>query len=291
MSSWPAGSHLIHDERSGTSPKTLAAAAHAQGAFASIAIVRSDGSTTADVWISDRVTGKTSVRTISTTKRDAPDLLAVRATDLLKVSLREFGEQKPPPDIASADPAQTLPPEVHHWAARPAAESTWRLHAGVAALATFSDIAPGVGPGLGFAVAPVQSLELQLAFAGPLLTPDWTAPQGRVGVRQELGLAALNWTAWQSHVISLEATAGVGGYHLAVRGEPEPPLLSRSDEVWSLVLAPGAALSVRISTTTGLRFGAAAAFRIPEPKVKIGETQEGLGQPALLVAAGLRVGL
>jgi hypothetical protein len=282
---------VIHDEQAGTSPKTLAAAAHAQGAFASIAIVRSNGLTTADVWISDRVSGKTSVRTISTTKRDAPDLLAVRATDLLKVSLREFGEQQPPPDIASADPSETLPPEVHDWAALPAAASTLRLHAGVAALATVSDIAPGVGPGLGFAVAPAHSLELLLAFAGPLLTPDWTASEGRVGVRQELASMALNWAPWQSDLVALEATAGVGGYHLAVRGEPEPPLLSRSDDVWSLVLAPGAALSVRISTTAAVRFAAAATFLIPEPKVRIGDTQERLGQPALLAAAGLRVGL
>jgi hypothetical protein len=282
---------LIHDEQAGTSAKTLAAAARAQGAFASIAIVRSNGLTTADVWISDRVTGKTSVRTISTTKRDAPDLLAVRAADLLKVSLREFGEQPPPQDIASADSAETLPPEVHDWAAPPPPAATVRLHAGMAALATLSDIAPGVGPGLGFGFAPARSLELLLGFAGPLLTPDWTAPEGRVAVRQELAFAALNWAPWQSDILALEATANVGGYHLAVSGQPEPPLLARSDDVWSLTLAPGAALSAHMSTTAAIRFAAAAVFRIPEPKVKMGDTQERLGQPALLATAALRVGL
>jgi hypothetical protein len=280
---------VVHDEATGTTSKALEAAAKQEGAFASVTVVRSNGATTADVWITDRVTGKTTIRTISTTKRDAPELLAVRATDLLKVSLREFGEDKPPPDIASADPRQTLPVAVRAWAAEPV--SPWRLHAGVAAFGSFSQIKPGLGPSLGIGSSLHRRSELVLALHGPMLTPNWEAPEGRVSMRQELVTLTMSWAAYASRELDLEMLAAFGGYHLSVTGEPEPPLLSRSDQVWALTFSPGMALSVRVSPSAVFRFSAAPTFLLPRPEVRIGDSKAILGQPALLATAGLRVGM
>jgi len=280
---------VVHDETEGTSAKALAEAAKQEGAFASVTVVRSNGATTADVWITDRVTGKTTIRTISTTKRDAPELLAVRATDLLKVSLREFGEERPPADIASADPRQTLPVAVRAWAAEP--ESPWRLHAGVAAFGSFSQIKPGLGPTLGIGNSVHRRSELVLALHGPLLTPNWEAPEGRVSMRQELATLTMSWAAYASRALDFEVTAAFGGYHLSVTGQPDPPLVSRSDQVWALTFSPGVALAVRLSPSAEFRFSAAPTFLLPRPEVRIGETREPLGQPALLATAGLRVGM
>jgi hypothetical protein len=140
-------------------------------------------------------------------------------------------------------------------------------------------------------MAASDRFEWQLVVHGPLVTRSWSAPQGDVALRQELGSLLMSMAPWRGGGLALETTALVGAYHLSVQGEVEPPLQGRSDEVWSLAIAPGFALLVELSSTTALRVGASAAFLLPRPTVRLGDTDERLGQPMLLGSAGLRVGL
>src|SRR5262245_27204891 len=73
------------------SPESVGEAATREDAFAAISIARRAGATSVDVWIADRVTGKTTLRTLALRREsDAPSVLAVRAVDLLRSSLREI---------------------------------------------------------------------------------------------------------------------------------------------------------------------------------------------------------
>jgi len=98
------------------SPENLALRADSVAAVASVSFVRGVGITTADIKISDRVTGKTTIRTIATPEgTDAASLLALRAVELLRTSLREFGPNaKTPQDIVGAAPERASP-SVKKW--------------------------------------------------------------------------------------------------------------------------------------------------------------------------------
>ena len=99
------------------SPENLAQRAESSEAVASVSFVRNEAYATADIKISDRVTGKTSIRTIATPAgTDSPSLLALRAVELLRSSLREFGPKpEPPKDIVGASPGRASP-VVTEWA-------------------------------------------------------------------------------------------------------------------------------------------------------------------------------
>src|SRR5690606_38449497 len=65
-------------------------------AVAAVAFVEQGETTRVDIWISDRVTGKTTKRTIEPgADRHAGAVLAVRALELLRASLREYAELEP----------------------------------------------------------------------------------------------------------------------------------------------------------------------------------------------------
>jgi hypothetical protein len=98
---------------------TLESRAKDSGAIAAIRVIRSDQR--AEVWVADRVTGKTLLRNVTCAPgEDAVSVLAVRAVELLRASLLEI-EAVPPPRteipvtevvrkvVATAHP-QTPPP-------------------------------------------------------------------------------------------------------------------------------------------------------------------------------------
>lgn len=73
----------------------LARTARDSGAIAAIRIVRSDKR--AEVWLADRVTGKTLLREVTCeANEDAESVLAVRAVELLRASLLEIETAHPP---------------------------------------------------------------------------------------------------------------------------------------------------------------------------------------------------
>jgi hypothetical protein len=93
-------------------PAVLRRVGEEQQAFATLTVLRANGNTTADVWIGDRVTGKTSVRTLATTSSErSGKILAIRAVDLLKTSLIEVETSgEPPPEVVGvAPPSRSRP--------------------------------------------------------------------------------------------------------------------------------------------------------------------------------------
>src|SRR5262249_36576795 len=104
----------------------LEAEAQKAGAFAGISLTRDAGGATADVCIADRVTGKRSQRRLAVAGVDrARRVLAVRAVDLLRSSLRELPPgERPPADVVGA--VAEPPPAVRTWSAP---RQLWQLRA------------------------------------------------------------------------------------------------------------------------------------------------------------------
>ena len=144
------------------SPESVGSAAQREEAFAGISITRRAGATSADVRIADRVTGKTTMRTLALrNQREAPSVLAVRAVDLLRASLREIppGEEAPP-DVVRVD-RKPVPESVRDWARPP--PLPWRLRVEAGALGALS------GVGLSYGAGAALSRRLSESFrVGPI---------------------------------------------------------------------------------------------------------------------------
>ena len=153
-----------------TSRASLETAARSAGAIAAIHAVSSEHGV--EMWIADRVTGKTVLREVASTD-DAPDrdaALALRAVELLRASLLEVALPAPPPGEVPATP------EIREKMQLPASDA---LAAQPAPALRFA-LAPGVllSPGH---LGPAGSLTLDLAWI----------PSDHVGL---VGLAAIPLT-------------------------------------------------------------------------------------------------
>ncbi|HEX6277455.1 MAG TPA: hypothetical protein VFZ53_30640 [Polyangiaceae bacterium] len=270
------------------SPDSVGAAAQREDAFAGISITRRAGATSADVWIADRVTGKTTMRTLALqSQREAPSVLAVRAVDLLRSSLRELpaGEEAPA-DVVSVD-RDPVPESVRAWA-RPA-RPPWKLRVEGGALGSLSGVGLAYGGGAALTFRVADRFRIGAAFFGPLIGGEWTTSAGTAIVRQELAWLEGTFVALRTGPFELGVTLGAGAYHLEATSEVEPPLVARSDTVWSALGSVGPSASLHV--TESLSFGVELAVLglTPRPGVAVAEDETIFAMPAFRGALGLGV--
>jgi hypothetical protein len=261
--------------------------AREKSAFAAISFTRRADTTTADVWIADRATGKTTVRTLALRGvADAPSVLAVRAVDLLRESLHELGPEAPPPEVANVDRGP-VPEAVRAWAEPP--RPPWRLRLEGTVLGEVTGLTPAYGVGIAVARRLSGRVSLGLAFAGPLVGGTYEATTGTATAHQELGWVELDVTAYENAVVELGGTLGAGVYHLTARSEVEPPLASKSDDVVSALGSLGVLASLHASEAVAVSAGFSALLLTPRPAVAIGPEQTVLSEPLFRASLGMEV--
>lgn len=272
------------------SPGELAKAAEQVRAVATVSLVRSEGLASADVWISDRVTGKTSMRTIATAQHsEASSILAIRAVDLLRTSLREFGPgERPPPEVVGASP-QRAPEHVRDWATAERAKRRWSVEAGVAMESTSSKLGNMYGPSIALGYSPSERLDFGLGFQGPLSGAHATQEGASLALRTEQLFAELEYRFLSRALWSLEATGALGAHHLDVQGTAELPYAGRSDSAWTALAAAGLGAELRVTRQAALTLSGRAVFLAPRPVVHLVDTELPYGRPALQAGLGLHV--
>lgn len=296
----------------------LERAAHDEGAFAAAAIFRSRAGAAADLWIVDRVTQKTVVRTVEVAGAAAPSVMAVRAVELLQASLLEASllASRARPGGA-ADDGGAIPDDVRRWmapvrrraAAAPAAERPGMfaglgVEAGLVALQSAGGVGPALGPALrlsygggadgggadgGGGVLPA-GLAARLTFAGPTLGPALDGALGTVSVRQEMAFLEAVWALETGGAVSPVLSAGLGGFHLFISGDPLPPLRSATGEVWSVAATLGAGAGLRLTDRAALLLDVHAIVAEPRAVVTLGGERLGAaGRPTFAGFLGLLV--
>ncbi len=272
------------------SPRVLARAADDARAVAAVALVRTEGLESADIWISDRATGKTSMRTIATApSAEAPNLMAIRAVDLLRTSLREYARgEAPPPDVVGAFP-ERAPERTRAWAAAPRIERRWLVRPAVVMQSTLSNRTATVGPSIAFGAAVFPRMHLRAEFQGPLMG-DYGAPSGAsVSLRQEQAFVEGGYTVASLWAFDLEVFGGLGLHHLDVQGAASPPYIGHSDSAWAFLAEAGLGLDVRLGEAVSLAAGARAIFLTPRPIVQLAGALLPYGRPYLQGYGGLLV--
>lgn len=216
----------------GPSPsEMLPEIARKANALASIALVQQTDRTSVQVWLADRVSGKTTMRTIDVGHGpDTSSVLAIRAVDLLRASLQEFEPgERPPPDVKGVDP-NPVPPAVVELTAEP--EDALRLRAGAVSIVEGPPFGVAIGPTL--AVARRWGIvEAGIGGAGPLVGARYATATGSATIRQELAWGEGRVLFVDSPRVDVAANARLGAYFLQADGQAVPPLISRSDRVWS----------------------------------------------------------
>jgi hypothetical protein len=235
----------------------LEALARRMGAIAAVRFVPSR--TGVEVWVVDRVTGKTSLREVSLPSTDDPrsvDVIAIRAVELLRASLIEIeaaqprqGDVEPPPVVARVV-ERTLP------ARKPAPPELARFGVEIGPAVTAS--LGGIGPALqtfvrlGYSFDPGFSVGV-LAFA-PTFAPSLCAEAGCAAVypivagldaRFELGGGEPGW----------QPGAGLSLLVVALRmaGDADAPYEDRSVTIASAAAALHGDLGYRFSSRVGVR--------------------------------------
>jgi hypothetical protein len=146
----------------------------------------------AELWVVDRLTNKTVVRRVATggdTERPSPEVLALKAVELLRASLLELMVERnaAPPPRASRIATQ----HASDWAARPliSAAPRWAIETGAAVIwsptqidAAFESVARG-------RFAPAKDLQIKLSFVGLGTHRQVSGTGGSAFLEQWCGLA------------------------------------------------------------------------------------------------------
>jgi hypothetical protein len=288
-----AGFEVVEVERAPGDPRSeVEDAAPDASSFATIAISRADNGAFADVWISDRLTGKTVVRRLEVgAGPSATAVLAIRALELLRASLLEIAATTPP-----SEPPMSAPNDVVKWVApalppAPASPILQGAALGVGALALH-----GLR-GIGLAVGPTVNFShgagpwfLRVMLAGPLIGPELRAAAGSSTIRQELGALALGWAS-DPKPLGGFAWVGAGGFDLHTNGSAVAPYRGISGNVASFLCAAGLGGLARIGPRVAVTAELIAAFLDPQPVVVIAGNDAGsAGTPSVGASLGVLVG-
>jgi hypothetical protein len=283
---------VVELDASTSSPQALAELAQKEGAFAGISLTRRVGAPAAEVCIADRVTGKISLRTLALNQGpDSPSVLAVRAADLLRSSLREYAaERGPPPGVIGVE-SNPMPVAVERFARVPAAR--FRLDARAALLGATQRIGPGYAPSLGFSYRIQDRVGLGLLVTGPAVGASYKTDFGTASVRQELVLGRVIATAFQSTAFELRPTLAAGVYRLDARGElsdtQSPQLQARSAAVTSFAAGVGLDADLRLSHALLLGAELSAFELAPRPAVAVYRAEYSFIGPFVSVSVGIGV--
>ena len=268
----------------------LTRVAQESDAFASIALLKREERDTVQIWLVDRVSGKAMMRALQVEPgSDAASLLAIRAVDLLRASLREYNvNEKPPKDVVNVD-RRTVSPVVRELAERP--PRVFSLSADVLAVYQWPHLGASIGPAIGGVFRLSNSFELGITAAGPIIGAKFTTPEGTTSLRQELVWIEPRWHFLRTRRVTLGTGFIAGVELLHAQGQPHAPLIAQSANLmatlWGFGLHSQAELAPGVAAELAIRaFGTA-----PRLGLMIDQEKTVIGLPTLAASLGIRVAL
>jgi hypothetical protein len=293
-----AGFEITEIERHGEDAREAAEAEPGvAGVFATIAVVPRTADA-ADIWVADRVTGKTVVRRIRSPGGPGGDMgsvLAVRAVELLQASLLEALEPLPRDEPAKTQaapppPGAALPSDVSAWmqARRSPNEpgsldARFELQAGAGVLHSFAGIGPAFLPVLGLGYRLASDVVLRVRAAGPAFAADLPAVGGTIAVRQELvSFEGTYELLSPGATVRPVAIGGVGVYHLDVVGAAVPPYRGESNDLFAAFATIGPGAKIRLGNRVSVLGDLRLLFIVPQPVVRAAGVEVGsMSRPSL----------
>ena len=247
--------------------------ARSSESFAALQLSETESGLTVDIWIEAPSTGKTLVHRVSAQgkTREAARELALRAAELLGASVLVISLSTP-----ESPPRRLL--------------GVW---AGGAVLGHPGGLSTGVAAALGGSVWATESLSFELRLVTPAFGNESTL-LGTADTDQELALLGMRLESSIGDPFFVLASASYGGYRVAVRGNPLPPLIGRSEHQIVAAAAFGAGIGLRLLKRPGLDLGLVlredVVALMPRPVLRFANaTLAKAGQPMLVASGGLEL--
>jgi hypothetical protein len=239
-----------------------------RGADAVVAIVGDQSPDSVEVWVIDKVTGKSVVRRVpfEPTAERASGRLAIRAIELLRSSFLEIdlAAQDRPNAAAAPPPAVVRFVEVERLARTP---ERFGVEVGGAAVMSADGVGPAVLPLVRFAWALHPRFAAEAALAGLGTRPTVETREGSAQVAQAFALVGGTLRFRPDQRVRPFAALSAGVLRTSVDGRADAPNQGRSVNQWSFLVDAGAGAQARLPD----RFYLALAFhaQLAEPYLAV----------------------
>jgi hypothetical protein len=263
-----------------------------------VGLFLNEDGTSAELWVVDKLTDKTVVRHLATrdqSEKMLPEVLAVRAVELLRASLLELMVERNNAAAAASRSAALRAREAakrraSEWAARPIrpAPELWAVETGAAVIWSPGQVEPAfVSVGRG-RVALSQRLQIRLSFIGFGTRPEVTGAGGRAAIEQWCGLAELVFAPFRDASVRPIFSLGAGTFHTAVTGEALFPYQGLHSTQWAFAADAGLGLSWSFASRLELALEGHGLWTAPEPIVRFaGEDGAHIGRPGVIGSLSL----
>lgn len=237
------------------------------------------------LWVVDRVTGKTVIRTVQVgAEADAARIAAVRAIDLLRASFRELEERPRPPE------AEVAPTPIVRRVVRPRAPRF-----GLALAPMIAGAVGGVGPTahvvLAFEAMPHPRVGLGVRGVAPIAGARVSAAQG--SARVHVGWATVGPRVRlrpADRTVLPSMGLGIGPAFVGMRGEAKGGYVGRRDLVTTAIFELDAALAIAVHPRLRVWLDAAIGGVVPNAAIRFaGERVASWGWVVGAGAVGLQV--
>jgi hypothetical protein len=274
----------VVDAPPGSDPASVLARADQQtGAAATLGLFLHRDANAADLWVVDRLTNKTVVRSVEMTKSPAasvPEVLARRSVELLRASLLEIlvdAQKRPlarpaPREQASRWVAQALEPR----------QSSWGVEAGAQLLAGFGGVGAAVMPVGRVRVVLSPRFVARLTVSGLGTRPRVETAEGTATVSQEIGLLELVGEVAPQSWLRPSLSFGAGAYHIGVAGTATSPYAGFDGNRFVFAADAGAGLALSLTSAFALSLEGHAILVTPYPVIRFLEVETATIQNPLL---------
>jgi hypothetical protein len=273
-------------------------------ATAVVAVVASADPASAELWVVDRVTGKTVVRRVHADPKATriAEVLSVRAVELLRASFLELAiSSRPAPDVVEAP--LPPPPVVTRFVTEPLEEAEpdwrWAVEAGGGGMGAIQGASGGTTfLGEFLPVARVQRafgprLCARISFAGLGTQAHVDLPGGYADVSQTIGLIEALVRFRRGRRLEPVISLGAGFLRVSAEGHETAPYIGGN--AWHLSAAADAGAGLRIplrARRVELGVEVHALLAEPYPVVRFFQTEVArAGRPSMLASVTLLGGI
>jgi hypothetical protein len=254
----------------GASPEwVLSRARQPTNAAATVALFLHADAKAAEVWVVDRLTNKTVVRTVdlaTSPAGSAPEVLARRSVELLRASLLEV--------LVDTKEQVALRHETRakasRWAERALEPRPPRfgVEAGALFLASFGDVGGAWMPVGRVRFGFVPRVAFRLTLSGLGTRPRVESAHGSASVGQALGLLELVGEITPPSWLTPSVSLGAGAYHVDVEGSAMWPYTGLKGETSAFAVDTGAGLALSLASSFALSFEVHATVVTPYPVIR-----------------------
>jgi hypothetical protein len=257
--------------------------------IAAFAIVRAPTGNTAEIWVCDRIAGKSVIQSVRLDVAGTPGepsrsvVLAVQAVELLKASLAQYWlasqrRASPPAGAGGGTPA----------ASTTAVTAGLGVEAAVGVLDNAGAVSPVWQPIVRASYGSAGGWAGRITVAGLGSDAELRAPEGSAQIRQMFGLVELLRGFRAGRHVQPIVSAGAGVYRARVTGVGAPNFDGSRSDTWSALAVIGAGLIVPVVSRVALVADAQVGVTWPDNLIRLNFVDAGrLGRPSLLASAGV----